>query len=430
MSNRTRKLIICALVLVVAVAAVVLILQNRKDQGPARLKEPVTVDVAMKLNRDGIDSMLNDMKMPIDESARPTVTAIEDIVDALTFRVTRDGQKSAMDLLLKDKKVLNLSAEVGGKGMKFVTDLLSNTLFSIDPSALSGSETPVSLSTPDAAQQEKMQKSADKYLNELEEKIKSSLGSEEKGSWTFGGQSFTARRPLNMTTKEMLAELVGFIKKVMADEAFADWTAPLTAGTGAADIDKFLDDLLNTEEDKLPAAAVYRYTAGNSTITEINVSDEQATLNMYFGPVGKETVFFCEMPGAIKVEGKADNAGYSAGGTMEINTAAGSASYIIRLVLSSATEKTGECSGTVAVEYSGRDLGTFTFRTYHGEAVSASFDEEGKTVLTEKELSDGTFMNTVSGKLMSGLLHIMTAANEVMPDQVSVLMSLMGGGFQ
>ena len=37
MSNRTRKLIICALVLVVAVAAVVLILQNRKDQGPARL---------------------------------------------------------------------------------------------------------------------------------------------------------------------------------------------------------------------------------------------------------------------------------------------------------------------------------------------------------------------------------------------------------
>ena len=409
MSNRTRKLIICALVLVVAVAAVVLILQNRKDQGPARLKEPVTVDVAMNLNRDGIDGMLNDMKMPIDESARPTVTAIEDIVDALTFRVTRDGQKSALDLLLKDKKVLNLSAEVGGKGMKFVTDLLSNTLFSIDPSALSGSETPVSLSTPDAAQQEKMQKSADKYLNELEEKIKSSLGSEEKGSWTFGGQSFTARRPLNMTTKEMLAELVGFIKKVMAES---------------------LDDLLNTEEDKLPAAAVYRYTAGNSTITEINVSDEQATLNMYFGPVGKETVFFCEMPGAIKVEGKADNAGYSAGGTMEINTAAGSASDIIRLVLSSATEKTGECSGTVAVEYSGRDLGTFTFRTYHGEAVSASFDEEGKTVLTEKELSDGTFMNTVSGKFMSGLLHIMTAANEVMPDQVSVLMSLMGGGFQ
>ena len=131
MSNRTRKLIICALVLVVAAAAIVLILQNKKDEGPAKLSEPIAVDVSLKLNRDGVNALLSETGA-INESSESLVTAVEDLVDEMTFHVTKDGTKSAMDLLLKDTNLLNVSLEQNEKTMNIVTDLLSDTMLSLN----------------------------------------------------------------------------------------------------------------------------------------------------------------------------------------------------------------------------------------------------------------------------------------------------------
>ena len=427
MSNRTRKLIICALVLVVAAAAIVLILQNKKDEGPAKLSEPIAVDVSLKLNRDGVNALLSETGA-INESSESLVTAVEDLVDEMTFHVTKDGTKSAMDLLLKDTNLLNVSLEQNEKTMNIVTDLLSDTMLSLNMEELTGGQS--SISMPDTEQLEKMKKVSEDKLNELEAKFKAALGDEEKGDWTFDGQAFTARRPVNLTTKELLSLVLDFSKDFLSDETVSSWITTAVPNFSLDRLDEAKKNMLDTPDEDMPAITAWQYVNGSNTVYEASMTQNDKTLSMYLGTVKDNYIFFCEMPGTLKIDAKMDVLGYTQNLTAEITPNPNAAAEKIMIVFAGTTEKSGESTGTAAVSYRGTDLVTLTIRIAKGTAVTTSFDPEGKTVLTAKDLSDGSAMQTLSGKAMTGVLRLMQKASEVMPDQISLLSSLiMGGGF-
>ena len=424
MNQRTRKLILCFLVLVVAVAAVILILDGNKTIPPARLKEPVAMTASVKVNTENLLALVGESAgtEPDEQSAR-LVNAAAAIVNELSVRTTKEGGASRTQVLLKGEPLTAFSVRAEEDGMLVAADLLKDTLLKIAPEGTAEMVSlPAALSGEDI---EKMEKAAEKHMEELKAAFREKLGAEEKGSWTFEEKTFTARKPVEMPARDAAALLAAFVRNLLADEDMAPLTAALGDNLKPEDLDKSIEAMKETPEDQLPAYTAFCYTgSGKDAYTDISVTDRSGSqMGVGFGTVGGKTVTRLNIPDSadLCLKAEPDGTGYS------LSAAITDSATKITMEAAGTTEKSGESKGTATLAMNGKDLLTLEYGLAAGESFTADFETEGRTVVTVEDFSRFGQTEETAGlnsKLTSGLIGLMQEVSRIMPEESNQLMTL------
>ena len=146
-------------------------------------------------------------------------------------------------------------------------------------------------------------------------------------------------------------------------------------------------------------------------------------------PYGKKLAVHADIDsnGKGKIEGLVDAEKLTVSLTADID-ANGTA---MNIAFELAAQEDGSCNGTMALSMSGKQLLGMTFTGKPtDEKLTVSFDEEGKKVVPIEALSDSS--SAEGQQLMSALTMslpgVLQKAMQAMPDEVSALMVLFGGG--
>ena len=424
MNERTRKLILCFLVLVVAVAAVILILDGNKTIGPALLKEPVAMNASVKVNTENLIALMGESNGAApDEQSVQMVNAMAAIANELSLRTTKEGGDSRTEVLLKGEPLTAFSVRTGEDGIVVAADLMKDTLLKIAPEeGLEVASLPMSL---DGEELEKVEKAAEKHLEELKAALREKLGAEEKGSWTFEEKTFTARRPVEMPARDAAVLLTTFVRDLLADEDVAPLAAMLGESLKLEDLDKSIEALKETPEDQLPAYTAFCYSgSGKDMYTDIAVTDQGGNeVDGGFGTVDGKTVIRLNVPGSaeIHLNAEPDGSKYTLGAVMT------DSATTVAIDAGGTTEKSGESTGTALVTVNGKELLTLDYSLGSGESFTADFEAEGKKVIEVEDFSRfGQTEDTAAlySKLTSGVIGLIQDISRIMPEESNQLMTL------
>lgn len=437
LTNRAKLLIAFALIVVIAVAAIIVSNLNRRDEGPAVLTAPLSVSVSLRLNEESVGSLLPAGGDAADESFRQTLSAVSALVNNATIKATADEGAFRMDLLLKEQSILYLALKTAQDEMRIKTDILpDDTVILVTKEDLGEIDSmPLFIKTTDE-DVKAGQEAAEDFLNSLRAHLKEKYGDEEKGSWVFEGKTFTSRRPVSLTTKELLLLILNDYRDMLQSEKLAAYYAKagILDPSRELDLDKYIADLSGIPDDQFPSLAMYISESGEDMYCSIDLADRNAAGRIDCGVVGSDIALHGSVEGSsgAKIDLKADKRGYNYDLTASIDMVAGTSAagnqIPVDLKASGTTEKTGEAKGTVSVSVSGSELFAADYAVGKGEKISLSFDGENQRIITVSDLN--SLSKTAEGKqlsaeLTSGALRIFQRISAAMPEEVNKLITLL-----
>ena len=435
LSNRGKLLIAFALIVVIAVAAIIAGNLNRRDNGPAALTPPVNVTVSMRLNEQGINDLLPQNADLADESFRKTFNAVTALVNNATIGITVDDNAGRMDLRLKDQDILYVAMKLADDAMRMKTDFFpedSVILMTKEDMNYTG-EMP---SFPSAAAEDiqLFREAQDQFSRDLRAHLKEKCGDEEKGSWEFEGKTFTSRRPVSLTLKELLTLVLSDYRDMLQAEKLASYYKKAGLENPGETIGKYIEQVSATPDEKFPEMTLYISEAGNDIYCAADLADRDASGHIDCGMVGTVIAGHGTISGETNAQFDltADNRGYNYDLAASIDAPAGRSGsgerMVIGLKAAGTTEKTGEGKGTISVSASGSELFAADYTIGKGEKISLDFDGENQRVITISDLNNSG--RTEEGKklsmeIASGVLRIFQRISAAMPDEVNQLMTLM-----
>lgn len=437
LNNRAKLLIAFALIVVIAVAAMIVSNLNQKDEGPAALPSPLGVSVSLRMNEEGLDSLFSGSGDSAPESFRQTLGTVSALVNNATIKAVLDEGVFRMDLLLKDQEILYMALKTSEDDMRMKTDILPDDtviLMTKEDMSYTGSLPVFAQASP-----EDLKVSRDvtnEFTDSLRAHLKEKCGDEEKGSWEFEGKTFTSRRPVNLTMKELLQLVLSDYRDMLQSEKLAAYYAKAGIQDPAKELnlDTYIDALGNTPEDQFPAMTMYISEAGEDIFCSIDLADKSSSGHIDCGIVGNDIA----MHGTVndtanaKIDLKADKRGYSYDLAASIDSAAGIPASGERITIdmkaSGTMEKTGEGKGSVVVSTSGTELFAADYTFGQGEKSTLVFDGENQRVITLNDLNNlgrTAEGQKLSAELTSGTLRILQRISAAMPDEVNQLMMLL-----
>ena len=434
LSNRGKLLIAFALIVVIAVAAIVAGNLNRKDEGPAPLTYPIGVTLSMRLNEESVNDLIPRTAGFSDESFGKTLGAVSALVNNATVRMTLDSGVFRTDLQLKDQDILYFAMKMAQDSIRMKTDILpEDAVIVMTEEDLASAGSMPAFPEVTAEDMKAAREAMEEFTKNLRAHLKEKCSDEEKGSWEFEGKTFTSRRPVSLTLKEMMVLILNDYRDMLQSEKLAPYYAKANI-TPAAEMDKYIAEVENIPDDQLPAMTMYLSESGDDVYSAIDLESKTDTAHIDCGIVGSNIAAHGTVTGSAdaKIDLKADIHGYSYDFTASIDAPSGSSAsgerMTVDLKAAGTTEKTGEGKGSVSVSVSGSELFAADYAIGKGEPVSIDFDAENQRVITLDTLNN--LNRTAEGRqlsqeLTSGALRIFQRISAAMPDEVNQLITLM-----
>ena len=435
LSNRGKLLIVFALIAVIAVAAIIVGNLNRRDDGPAALTPPMNVTFSMRLNEQGINDLLPQNADLADESFRKTFSAVTALVNNATIGTTVDENAVRMDLRLKEQDILYVAMKLADDAMRMKTDFFpEDSVILMTKEDMNYSGDMPAFPSVTAEDMRTIREEEDKFVKNLRARLKEKCGNEEKGSWEFEGKTFTSRRPVSLTLKELLVLVLGDYRDMLQSEKLVPLYEKAGSANPAETIGKYMDQISAAPDEQFPEMAMYVSEAGNDIYCAADLADKEASGHIDCGMVGTVIAGHGTISGTTNAQFdlKADSRGYSYDLDASFDTPAGKSGsgerMIIGLKAAGTTEKNGEGKGTISVSASGSELFAADYTIGKGEKIALDFDGENQRVITLSDLNNTGRTDEgkkLSMEIASGVLRIFQRISAAMPEEVNRLMTLM-----
>ena len=432
LGNRGKLLIVFALIAVIAIAAIIAGNLNRRDEGPAVLTTPVNLTVSMRLNEQGINDLLPQNAAPADESFRKTFSAVTALVNNASIGLTVDEGVGRMDLRLKDQDILYVAMKLSDDAMRMKTDFFpEDSVILMTKEDMNYTGKMPSFPSATADDMRLFREAQDQFVKNLRAHLKEKYGDEEKGSWEFEGKTFTSRRPVSLTLKELLTLVLSDYRDMLQSEKLASYYKKAGFENPGEMVSQWMESVAATPDEKFPGMTLYISEAGNDIYCAADLADKTATAHVDFGMVGTVIAGHGAIPGETSAQFnlKADSRGYNYDLDASIDAPAGKTGSgertVISLKAAGTTEKTGEGKGTVSVSASGSELFAADYTIGKGEKITLDFEGENQRVITVSDLNNSEKNQQLSMESASGVLRIFQRISAAMPDEVNQLMTLM-----
>jgi len=385
-----------------------------------------TIETEVTLNVD--EAAINEiaaMNGGSTEGMEQIVKPIVAIVNNLKFRTLTEDGKVQLELKLKDTTLATIGYTAVEGGMAMVTDLLPNYIIKADTAKAGGAAVSVQLTEEE---KKAVGEAAKAKMDQFEQDIKAKVGEAETGSWTFDGATFTEKKPLNITTKELTVMTLKAVKDLLADPSMKKVVDAMGEQFDTAKLDEAIANAEKKEDSEYPALTWYIYTnAEGNEYHDVIMEKDDGKVAMAFSVIGKKLAFHADIDsnGKGKIEGLVDAEKLTVSLTADIESNGNAMNIAFEL----AAQEDGSCNGTMALSMSGKQLLGIAFTGKPtDEKLSVSFDEEGKKVVPIEALSDRS--SAEGQQLMSALTMslpgVLQKAMQAMPDEVNALITLFG----
>ena len=409
-------------------------------EAPAEPQKIVTLTLKPQINTEALIRMLSSGSS--DTPDADTVKMIDGLANNMTVSLVVSPEQAQGELFLKDLSLTSFAMQMNDDGMAVVADILPDYIFVMTKAEMEQATENAGQSANVQVDPQVISGVFTGLIGKIDAGFEAAYGEEETGSWTFAGTEFTSRKKIDMTTKEFFTLAVSSLRDVLSDPQLADLLAQVKVDP--ASLDDSLESIGKTPDEELPPFDAYRYIndAGDyyttivmDTLTTDPENGGNITAN--FGKAG--SVFAVDalmaspiynMSAALSSDTEAKT--FDLAVDYAINPDYPYAQYMsgpssFALKAAGTWSETG-AAADISVNLSGVDLLSLHAEILFGGEITASFDTEGKTVLTVDSLNkldeDSDEAQTLKAKMYTGLMKILSNASSIMPDEITQLMKL------
>ena len=359
------------------------------------------------------------------------IPPIISLINNLKLRVLAAEGEAQMELILKDTGLLTIGTKKADDGtMMMVTDLLPNYILKGDL-AKAGASGMASVKLTEE-EQKAITEAGKAKMNQVIEDIKAKQGEAETGSWDFDGVTFTEKKPVNITTKEVTVMTLKAVKELFEDPAVKKLTDAMGDQFDTKKLDESIAEAEKKDDSEYPTMTWYLYTnAEGNEYHDIVMEKNGEQITMAFSLIGKKLAVHGNIAanGNGKIEGLVDAENKTISITADIENNGTPANVAFDL----AAQDDGSFAGVIAMSMTGKKLLSINISgKATSEQLAVSFDEEGKKVVPLEALSDGSSAEgqELMSALQTALPGILQKAMKAMPEEISTLMMLFTGGMQ
>lgn len=387
-----------------------------------------TIDLKVNLNGDLISQLLG----ASGKEAAGKAAAIVELLNNMSITMTSDGVDAEMFIKVKDEPVAGMAVLKDTDKMFILSDLFPHYILKIDQNAM-GAQTADGQSAAvgmpqlsiDPEQMNAMMAPATKLLNDMMAKV----GQPEAVQETFYETEFTAKSPINLTTKEALQMVLGAAKDIVSQEGFAALLEQLkasgiTVNFNAEEIDKKLEEINNAKDEDLPVldASVYSNQAQDGLFV-INVTKNEETVEVKTGSIKGGFVNEVTVPGKAHVFVQ----GSQTDGSVTMNIQFVPQKGLTIDIDGNFKASDAGFTGMFTVKMNGVVLGVVTISGSPEPTMSGAFGMEDKTEITIADLQDpsGKTAEAFKADLMAGLMTCLAKVVLAVPDLSEIMQQLM-----
>lgn len=410
------------------------------ESGEAAAFTGGTVEVSLNLSETGAAMLgsMSGMATSADSGSTDMFSQIATIINGLALKgaVSVADAKMEMDVLLNGEAVATVAGQATDEGLTFVSDLFPNTAVVVPAQAVQealqayiGSNSETEGIDTSALASLDIEALVEPIITGVQEKF----GETVADTFEFEGVTYTARTPINITTKELSLLSLNFAKSLFESEAVASVTAQIP-GFSMDSINEAIESVNNTPDEELPEAVLNWYSNENGDALFVGtVMKDGIGMEMEMGFLASQNFLYRmnlnagEEAGTITYSADVDmNTGVMAVQFAQIQSGVN----MFSMSLTGASAGNGYKLAAVLGMY-GMDILTLNI-AYSPEAVIlATMETEGKNVITLDDLSNtdsSVLEGLISDMQTNGLQAVLTKAMQVMPELGSLIATLSGAG--
>ena len=412
------------------------------SEGPAELAGPVTATLTFKVN-SALLPTIGALAESFYSGASDLITAAAAIGENTTVEGIWDGPSAQLNVLLKGQQIVYAALHSDGNTITVVSDALPNaSAVQTTANQLLGyygdRQLNLNFTPADLALLEDAVKS---LASKIDSEIAVRTDDAESGSWTFEGKTFTLRRRISATPREIGVIAIKAFRDALKDPKITALIDRIGVELYTDSLDYQIERMESDSEDYYPTLEAYRYSNGegdtftdgklttynshysyNHETGEESYSREPgAVLAIYYGIVDRNLVaYFSAVGNDSELSLKADTHGYHYDFTANLSnvTQVRGISISGKVHASGKTAQSGEREGSLDIQVLNMDLLTLNYEIRQGGSVTASFDTTGKTLYPFSEVTNSSFLRNlrlgdIAGKVMN-----------IMPEEASKLVTL------
>lgn len=419
-----KKLIALALALALALCGVSALADALTTE------KGITAELYVNVNGDAISGLTT-----VEGDMQKTFNSVVSLVNNLKIKASMKGESAQIDLTLKNKPLITVSAGAENGGTTLVFDIMPDYAFHLSAEMIQQMTRELAESIPANIDATAIANALIKPLDELLASVSEKVGAPESGEYTVDGYAFNTRIPVNLTQKEVQLMLLKYAKEVVSDPAVKPFAEQMS-GADPASIDEAIADAEKYGSDTPLDIVIYgdvsAYGAASKTYAVIKM-DPYNTL--YVGQLdscfvlkvaednGGHLLYFAlddtEKGALVTVQYiERDTGGFSKYDMKEL---------VNVLVQCDITDRRdGGFESKSEVTWNGISMGTVIFNVTSGANITVPATTQGKTVIPFEDFVNGS--SSYQTALMSGVTTLLSRANDAMPDEMSVLLQLMNMG--
>ena len=388
------------------------------DAVPAASSGAGTISLSLNLNGDMISQFLG----AADQKTAGIAAAIVELLNNLSISMTSDGVDAEMVLTVKDEPVAGVAVLKDTDKMFILSDLFPHYYLKIDQNTAGSVMPQISM---DPEQMTAMMAPATDLLNAMMAKV----GAPEAVQETFYDTEFTAKNPINMTTKEALQMILGAAKDIVSQEGFTSLldqlkSSGMSISFDPEEIDKKLEEINNAKDEDLPVldASIYGNENSQDGLFVINMTKNEETVEVKTGSIGGGFVTEVVVPNKthVFVKGQAD-------GSMTMNIEFVPQEGLTVNILGGFKSSEAGFSGTFNVRLNDAELGTVAISGIPEPTMSGAFTMEGRTEITIEEMQNqsGEKMQAFQADFMAGLMSCLAKIVLAVPNLSDLMQQIM-----
>ena len=409
-----------------------------------------TTTASLSLDTETVLMLVN-MMAPVDEEKLPLITSVLNVLNNASGKLSLFANGAQVDVQLKETPVISFAGAATEDGGTLVvgSDLIPNYLLLVSQEyvqqlveqymaqfqAMIGQYA-------GAAQNIDMQAlmmAVMPHVQAFAESLSAHVGEPEMGEYTFEDTAFQVKIPINLTVKEVFALISDLIHGILAEEAVADVVAAVnSAATGLVNVDDILArldelvaDIQETPDEEQPAMEIALYSGADENGYNTNMyftadlSKDDQTMSVAGGKVNGKVYGHLNVYEQLTVDAYAGAGEEGISASLKVSFSgiyAGVEAQIASLQ-----------DVTVALYFMNpmAPVAVVKVVTVPGAESTLALDGEGKTVVSLEDLMNDETREVSSGLMMDvmyyGLSGVMAKAAQIMPEEVTALMSLLSG---
>ena len=446
MKKTIRKLLALALVLAMAMMSIPAFAEEQAipaipDVSALTAQLRGTADLALNINPDFL-TMLLAGQLGGSGSAEQLTTvlgAVGKLINNLSLRFSLDGTIMKAEALLKDASLADISVGAADGNATVTTSLIPDKMLSVSMEEIQQKLGGAGVEA--AASSESRQKLLESlpaaltgvipHLTTLFATVTSRLGEAETGAWTLEETEFQVRQPLNMTFKELAAEVMKTVKSIQDEESVQQLIQALgnTVPIPAVNVDEALENFAAKSDDEMPKLETYFYSnQSQNFMLDANATQDDQALTLRFGSAANGFVLVGGIPNQLDVSVRGKDAGLTA----NVKITQGQQIIEIEFV----EEKDGESGFTsmLTAKMGGMEIVSLLLSAKQDPSLDLSMDTEGKTALSFSDLTNpGSEAGSKAAAELqtagqTALIQILMKVQQAMPDEYEALTQLFGMG--